>query len=235
MISTPAARPLRSPKAALAAALLPLLGAVGALGTIVIAGGCSSLAARPAQGSQALAIVGHWERDAVHSDDFDAKLRQLLKERQQRMRARHGMGGSRRGAEGGGRDARDFEVLELPQEESDRFRTRMIDDLRPPHVLHITSEADGEAIVVLHEAETAGRRYLPGQTVSRIDDSGAAQINCGWAQQAFEVNAQYVHNATRKWRYEIEPASGMLLLRFEVTDPEIGHLVLATRYRRQAP
>ena len=224
MYSTPGIRPHRSLMAALAALLLPLLGTIG---------GCSSLDARPAQGAQALAIVGRWERDAARSDDFDAKLSQLLAERQQRMRARHGMGGSRRGGDGSGRNGRDFEMLELPQEGSDRFRTRTSDDLRPPRLLNITSEAGGEAILVMHDAETAGRRYLPGQTVSRIDDSGAAQITCGWSQLAFEVNAQYVHNAARRWRYEIEPASGMLLLRFEITDPEIGHLVMATRYRRQ--
>jgi hypothetical protein len=220
--------PLRFPTAAVAAALLALVGATG---------GCSSLAARPAQTGQPPLIIGDWQRDAQHSDDFDAKLGQLLKERQQRLRARHGMGGARRGGEAGNgaRDGRDYEILELPQEESDRFRTRMIDDLRPPRVLRITSDAGGEAIEVRHDAETAGRRYLPGQTVSRIDDSGAAQITCGWEQQAFEVNARYVHNAARSWRYEVEPASGMLLLRFEVNDPEIGHLVLASRYRRQTP
>ena len=226
-----AVHPFRASRAAIAVSLLPLLVAIA---------GCSSLATRPTLAGKALAIVGEWQLDPAHSDDFDAKLGQLLRERQQRMRARHGMGGSRRGGEAGGggrdgRDARDYEMLELPQEGSDRFRTRMIDDLRPPRVLHIASEADDEAIDVMRDAETAGRRYLPGQTVSRIDDSGAAQITCGWNQQAFEVHARYVHNAARNWRYEVEPATGMLLLRFEVTDPEIGHLVMASRYRRPAP
>ena len=226
-------RPFRASRAVIAASLLPLL---------VTIAGCSSLDTRPAQAGQmlagqALTIVGDWQLDAAHSDDFDAKLGQLLKERQQRMRARHGMGGSRRGGEAGGagRDGRDYEVLELPQEGSDRFRTRMIDDLRPPRVLHIASEPGNEAVDVMHDADSAGRRYLPGQTVSRIDDSGAAQITCGWNQQAFEVRARYVHNAARNWRYEVEPATGMLLLRFEVTDPEIGNLVMASRYRRQVP
>ncbi len=213
-----------TPKVALTAALLAL---------IVTFGGCSSLDARPAPGPQAPAIFGHWERDAAHSDDFDAKLNQLLKERQQRMRARHGMG-TRRG-EGGSLDSRDFDRLELPQEGSDRFRTRTSDDLRPARQLSIASEADGEAFIVKQDAETVGRRYQPGQTVSRIDDSGAAQINCGWKLQAFEVHARYVHGATRDWQYQIEPSSGMLLLRFEVNDPEIGRLAMLSRYRRVSP
>jgi hypothetical protein len=209
------------------------------LGALLAAGGCSSLATLPAQAGQP-PIVGDWQRDDAHSDDFDNKLAMLLKERQQRLRARRGMGSSdsRRGGgeQGeGGRDPREFDRLELPQEESERFRSRMVEDLRPPQLLHISNEAGGEAIDMTHDADTTGRRYQPGQTVSRIDDSGAAQINCGWNQRAFEIRAQYVHRATRHWRYEVEPGSGMLLVQFEVTDPEIGHLILASRYRRQAP
>lgn len=210
------------------------------LGALLGNGGCSSLAVLPAQAGQPPPIAGDWQRDEAHSDDFDSKLALLLKERQQRLRARRGMGGgeSRRGGaeQGeGGRDPREFDRLELPQEESERFRARMVDDLRPPRLLHISSEAGGEAIDMTHDAESAGRRYLPGQTVSRIDESGAAQINCGWNHQAFEIHAQYVHRATRNWRYEVEPGTGLLLVHFEVTDPEIGHLILASRYRRQAP
>jgi len=210
------------------------------LSALLANGGCSSLATLPPLAGQPPPIAGDWQRDDAHSDDFDNKLALLLKERQQRMRARRGMGGSdsRRGGgeQGeGGRDPREFDRLELPQEESERFRSRMIDDLRPPRLLHISSEAGGEAIEMKHDMETDGRRYLPGQTVSRIDDSGAAQINCGWNHQAFEIRAQYVHRATRSWRYEVEPGTGMLLVHFEVTDPEIGHLILSSRYRRQAP
>ena len=210
-----------------------LAASLGAL----LTSGCSSLAILPASPGQP-PIAGDWLRDDARSDDFDSKLVLLLKDRQQRMRARRGMGSDSRGggAQGeGGRDPREFDRLELPQEESERFRSRVIEDLRPPHLLHIRGEAGGEAINMMHEAETDGRRYLPGQTVSRIDDSGAAQINCGWNHQAFEIHAQYVHRATRHWRYEVEPGSGMLLVHFEVTDPEIGHLILASRYQRQAP
>lgn len=223
MIAKPAVRPPRSPLTALNALLLPL---------VVTFGGCGSLDARPSSGAQALAIVGHWERDAAHSDDFDAKLNQLIRDRMQRMRARHGMGAGRRAGEAG---SREVEMLELPQEGSDRFRTRTSDELRPPRTLDIASEADGEAIVMRQDAEATGRRYLPGQTVSRIDEGGAAQINCGWSQQAFVVHARYVHSASRDWRYEIEPGSGLLALHFEVNDPEIGRLTMVSRYRRQAP
>ena len=206
---------------------------------LAAASGCASLTSRPVLQGQTLLIAGDWQRDDASSDNFDAKLVQVLRERQQRLRARHGLGASRRNGNeqngsGNSRDPRDFDALELPQEEPERFRSRMVDDLRPPHTLHIAQEAGLDALDMRHDAETANRRYLPGQTVSRIDDSGAAQINCGWEQQAFVIQAQYVHRATRSWHYEVEPATGMLLLRFEVNDPEIGHMNLVSRYRRQS-
>jgi hypothetical protein len=199
------------------------------------------MAVHATPGSQAASIAGDWQRDDANSDDFEAKLALLLKERQQRLRARHGMAGN--GSRGGedadgryrGRDPRDIDILRLPQEAAEQFRRRVVDDLSPARLLHITSEGNGEAVVVTHDAESAGRRYLPGQRVSRIDDSGAAQISCGWENQVFVVRAEYVHRATRSWRYEVEPSTSLLLLRFEVTDPEIGRLSLASRYRRQSP
>jgi len=206
---------------------------------LLAASGCASLSARPAFQAQALIIAGDWQRDEASSDNFDAKLTQVLAERQQLLRARYGAGASQRSGDeqngrGNSRDPRDFDALEMPQEEPERFRSRIVEDLRPPRTLHIAQETGLEALDMRHDAETASRRYLPGQTVSRIDGSGAAQIDCGWNQQAFVIHARYVHSATRSWRYEVEPATGMLLLRFEVNDPEIGHLNLSSRYRRQA-
>ena len=231
MIAPTTQAPRRAPTQVLAAAAMLIALAVGA--------GCSSMAVQPSSGSQGASIAGTWQRDAASSDNFEAKLAVLLRERQQRLRARHGMGGGyRNGDDGEGgyrsRDPRDIDMLRLPQEASEQFRRRMVDDLSPAQQLRITSEGNGEAIIVTLDAESTGRRYLPGQRVSRIDDSGAAQISCGWEDNTFVVHAAYVHNATRSWRYEVEPATGMLLLRFEVNDPEIGKLTLASRYRRQS-
>jgi hypothetical protein len=233
MIVVIALRSRRSPLAVLVAAATALV-------LLTASVSCSSLTVHPSPSNQTSSIAGNWQRDTAGSDDFEAKLALLLKERQQRLRARHGRAenGARNGDDADGRyrgrDPRDFDILQLPQEATEQFRRRMVDDLRPAQLLHITSQGNGEAIDVAYDAETAGRRYLPGQRVSRIDDSGAAQINCGWENQAFVVHAEYVHHATRSWRYEVEPATGMLLLRFEVTDPEIGRLSLTSRYRRQS-
>lgn len=206
---------------------------------LVAASGCTSLTSRPARQDQALVIAGDWQLDEASSDNFDAKLMQVLRERQQRLRTRHGSGAARNGddeQDGGGnrRDLRDFDALEIPQEETARFRSRMVEELRPPRTLHIALESGLEAVNMRHDAETVSRRYLPGQIISRIDDGGAAQISCGWEQQAFVIRAQYVHRATRSWHFEVEPATGRLQLRFEVNDPEIGHMNLLSRYRRQS-
>ncbi len=203
--------------------------------------GCTSLSSsQPAHQGQALVIAGDWQRDEANSDNFDAKLMQVLTERQRRLRARHGPGAGRSGGGdeqdggGNGRDPRDFDAYEIPQEASEHFRSRMVEELRPPHTLQIAQEPGLEAVNMRLDAETVSRHFLPGQTVSRIDEGGAAQISCGWEQQAFVIRARYVHRATRSWHFVVEPATGMLQLRFEVEDPEIGHMILISRYRRQS-
>ena len=207
---------------------------------LVAASGCTSLStSHPVHQGQALVITGDWQRNEASSDNFDAKLMQVLRERQQRLRTRHGSGASRNGddEQGGGgnsRDPRNFDALEIPQEETEHFRSRMVEELRPPRTLYVSQETGLEAVSIRRDAETVSRRYLPGQMVSRIDEGGAAQISCGWEQQAFVIRAQYVHRATRSWHFEVEPATGMLQLRFEVNDPEIGHMNLLSRYRRQS-
>ena len=206
---------------------------------LVAACGCASLSSHPTRQDQVLAIAGDWQRDEASSDNFDAKLAQVLTERQQLLRARYGPGAARSsGDEQAGssnsRDPRDFDAFEIPPEATEHFRSRMLEELRPPRTLYIAQEAGLEAVNMRLDGETVSRHFLPGQTVSRIDDGGAAQITCGWEQQAFVIRARYVHRATRAWHFAVEPATGMLQLRFEVNDPEIGHMNLTSRYRRQA-
>ena len=207
---------------------------------LVAANGCTSLSSRPARQDQALVIAGDWQRDEASSDNFDAKLAQVLTERRQRLRARHGSGAARGSGDeqdGGStsRDPRDFDALQIPQEATEHFRSRMVEELRPPRALHIAQEPGLEAINMRLDAETVSRHFLPGQTVSRIDEGGAAQITCGWEQQTFVIRAHYVHRAVRSWHFAVEPATGVLQLRFEVNDPEIGQMNLISRYRRQSP
>jgi len=227
--------------------------AVLLLGALLGAIGCTSLSTVPAVSPANPGIAGPWVRDDALSDDFDAKLAQVVKARQDKLRARRaasGAGGTgggdtgtrRRGGGGdGGDEYSNPATLEIPPEDAEHFRSRLADDLRPPKTMQIqpaplassNGPSAGTAAVTIRRDQEPERRYLPGQVVSRIDESGAAQIACGWDHEAFVIQAQYVHKASRSWRYEIESASGLLKVRFAVNDPEIGRLDLTTRYRHQ--
>ncbi len=205
-------------------------GCVSAAALLLVA--CTSLATQPsaAQGT----IAGDWQQDAAASEDFDRKLGPLLMQQRERMRPRRG-----RGNAGGDSDDRsavitrinEQDALAVPLEEADKVRTRLVAELRPPARLHI--ELASEAVEITGDADPA-RRFLPGQTVSRIDVSGAANVTSGWDQNAFVVRAKYTNRGARSWRFELEPAGGALRLNFEAQDPEFGDFKLQTRYRRGA-
>lgn len=195
---------------------------------------CSSLATQPAGASTALA--GTWQLDAAGSDDFDRMLGPLLEAERERLRPRHGHAnpGDRRGGgdddrSGAGPGRGEPDALVMPPEDPDKMRTRMVTELRPPARLQIALV--GDTVEITGDAEPA-RQFLPGQSVSRIDTTGAASLASGWDQSAFVLRAKYTNRGSRSWRYEPEPAGAALRLSFEAEDPEFGRFKLQTRYRR---
>lgn len=200
------------------------------------AGACGTLATVPPPAGAALA--GQWQQDSAASDNFEAKLKPLLETQRRRMLPRHGAAGERRGGGSGDRDSGDVNIpgseayaLIVPPEEPDKVRSRLGDELRPPAALLIA--IDGEALEIRPDSEPS-RRFLPDQTVSRIDSSGAANVESGWDQQAFVIRAHYTNRSERSWRYELESGSNLLRVSFEANAPEFGHFALQTRYRRVA-
>jgi hypothetical protein len=197
---------------------------------------CTSLAAQPSAAQ--VTMAGDWQLDKSASEDFDRKHETLLAQQRERMRPKHGRGGMGGGRGGEGEDRsgaisriNELDALAVPPEEADKVRTRLGDELRPPAKLHIGLA--GDAVEITGDADPA-RRFLPGQTVSRIDVSGAASVTSGWDQNAFVVRAKYTNRGARSWRFEIEPSGGALRLSFEAQDPEFGNFKLQTRYRRAA-
>ena len=192
---------------------------------VLATSGCATLATQPT--AAPVSIAGQWQLDVVNSDDFDRKLVPLLEIQRRRMLPRHGsvgVAGSRRGSEN-----EDVEALIMPPEEPEKVRARLTAELRPPKTLNVV--VTGDAVEIAGDAEPA-RRFLPGQSVSRIDTSGAASLLSGWDQRAFVVRARYTNRASRSWRYEVEPATGTLRVNFEADDSEFGKLTLQTQYRR---
>jgi hypothetical protein len=206
---------------------------VNSLALLIVAlgcGGCSTLATTPVATNSPL--VGDWQQDPASSENFDAKLMEVLKAQRERMRQRrnrggYGMPGGRGGGYGG--PGSEYDPLMMPPDEPEKERARLADGLRPPSKLRVAQNSDGVDITT--DAESP-REFVPGQTVSRIDTSGAANVTSGWDQGAFVVRAKYTNRSSRSWSYEYEPSSGMLRLDFETQDPEFGSFKLQTRYRR---
>ena len=205
-------------------ALGRLLRAGLALAASFAVAACGTLATQPAAPAT---LAGDWQQDVAASDNFERKLAPLLEAQRERMRPRHGSamaGGSRRDAR-----ADEPEPLLMPPEDPDQVRARLTLELRPPAKLRIALV--GDTVEVTNDADPV-RQFQPGQPVSRIDRSGAASLASGWDHRAFVVRARYTNHSARSWRYELEPASGLLRLGFEANDPEFGRLTLQTRYRR---
>jgi hypothetical protein len=214
---------MRSLSISLAAWVATLAAALGS-------SGCTTMAAAPDATTPALA--GDWQQDPAASEDFDSKFKAVLKAQRERMRPRRGRGGMPDGRGGGGiGPGSEYDPLLLPPDEPEKVRSRLAGGLRPPEKLHIALTADG---VEMSADDEPAREFLAGQTVSRIDTSGAASITSGWDQNTFLVRAKYTNRSSRSWRYDIEPSTGMLRLDFETDDPEFGSFKLQTRYRRAA-
>ncbi len=215
----------RRQRAALAGAA-----SIVALAVALGCGGCNTLATAPVATDSSL--VGDWQQEPASSENFDSKLIEVLKAQRERMRQRRnrgGMGGGMGGGRGYGGPGSEYDPLMLPPDEPEKERTRLADGLRPPTKLHIAQDPDGVQITTDTESS---REFVPGQTVSRIDTSGASNVTSGWNQGAFVVRAKYTNRSSRSWHYEYEPTSGMLRLDFEAQDPEFGNFKLQTRFRR---
>ena len=134
-------------------------------------GGCSTLATTPAATNSPL--VGDWQQDRASSEDFDAKLMDVLKAQRERMRQRRNRGMGMPGGRGGGYGGpgSEYDPLMMPPDEPEKERTRLADGLRPPSKLRFAQDPDG--VEIMTDAESP-REFVPGQTVSRIDKIGRA-------------------------------------------------------------
>jgi hypothetical protein len=185
-------------------------------------GACLSLSPHPTK--LPVTMAGNWRQDAAASDNFEAKLAEVIEHERQRLQPRHGAPVAR-----GGAPATPIEPLAMPQEEPDKERKRLADDLRPAQTLRIAF--NGDAVEITRDSNEM-RSFQPEQTVSRIDSSGAASVTSGWNDRAFEIRARYTNKAARSWRLEVDTATDTLHLHFEADDLDFGRLVLQTVYRR---
>lgn len=193
------------------------------LAAALLALGCQSLSPQPT--AAGASISGSWQADLAASDNFDQKITPLVAQVRRHEMPRMAQAGDP--AAGGG-TAR-IDPLFMPPEDPAKLRTRLADDLRPAATLRIA--VVGEGVEITRDAEPT-RQFLPSQSVSRIDTSGAARLECGWDQGAFVIHAKYTNRGARSWRLEHDAATDTLKVTFKANNPEFGQLELHTLYRR---
>jgi hypothetical protein len=190
--------------------------------------GCRSLTAEP---PHAVPISGRWLLDPAQSDDFDLKVTQWMNaqqlKRQKALRNRGGGGPLPSDADQGGLGYYGL----LPAEAPDKIRARFNETLRPATMLHI--EQTDSDVDIDADGEPA-RSYTPLLRVSRIDTSGAANIDAGWKKSGFEIQAKYADGELHIYRYEIDAATGQLLVTLLVHDEIMSKWQVRSRYRRQS-
>ena len=168
-------------------------------------------------------MAGEWRADAANSDDFDRKLVPLLQQAHRHEQPRPAADGQPPVGAGA------IDPLVMPPEDPVKLRTRLAEDLRPAAALRIALIGGG--VEITRDSEPV-RQFSPGQSVSRIDTSGASNVESGWEQSAFVIHAKYTNRGTRSWRLEHDTASDTLRVTFAANNPEFGHLELHTLYRR---
>lgn len=168
-------------------------------------------------------LAGHWQYDADASDDFAARLAQLMAEQRKRQRPRgmRGMSEAERAA---------TLPEEPPLEAEDRVRARLEETLKPARDLVIALR--GSDVELTSDNEPT-RTLTLGRPVSRMDSSGTAQITAQWQGSTLAIRARYTHRAVRLQQYSLDRRSDTLRVRLQVNDPASGRMELQSVYRRK--
>jgi hypothetical protein len=170
-------------------------------------------------------LAGHWQYDAGASDDFSARLAQLIAEQRKRQRPR--------GMRGVPEAERALTLPEEPPlEAADRVQARLEETLRPAHDLLIALR--GSDIELTSDDEPT-RTLTPGRPLARMDSSGTAQITAQWQGATLVIRARYTHRAVRLQQYSLDRRSDTLRIKLQVNDPAIGRMELQSVYRRKPP
>jgi len=186
----------------------------------------STLAPQPTPAAETNAsLAGHWQYDAGASDDFSARLAQLIAEQRKRQRPR-GM----RGVSEAERAAALPE--EPPLEAIDRVQSRLEETLKPARDLLIALR--GSDIELTSDNEPT-RTLTPGRPLARMDSSGTAQITAQWQGPTLVIRARYTNRAVRLQQYSLDRRSDTLRIKLQVNDPAIGRMELQSVYRRKPP
>jgi hypothetical protein len=202
------------------------------------------------------ALSGHWHLDSAASDNLNSMVTRAVDSAEQKLRARHGLGGARGrgagrrgdggsgggsgggpggGAGPGGGDgdatittADEFGNITAIGPDFRQLRERLLQTLQAPDMLVVNVQPD--QVKIQHDGLPA-RDYQPGESLTRLDEYGTAVLQARWSGGAFELRERYTNGARLTERYEVG-RDGTLTCTRSLADPTVGKLLVKSVYRR---
>lgn len=168
---------------------------------------------------QDVRVAGHWVRDKSASDDFDAKVSQLMSQRQRRARPAQPPP-----TEG------DVPPLAVRADDTiEQARLQFVETLKPADELRIG--IDGSMLTILADDQPL-RRFTFGQSVTRMDASGTAEVTATMSGSTLHIRARYANRALRTYQYGLDRSGDLLRMTMIFSDPQAGRLEIHSTYRR---
>lgn len=209
-----------------------------ALAAVAAFAGCAST-----PGTADPQLQGHWRVDSAASDDATARITNAIGSAQKREAARRRRaatefsarpGGSSEGGAGeagtGDDDeaANNFDLGARIGPNFQQLRQRLLQTLASPTTLTFTVLSDD---VQIERDGLPGREYQPGDTITRFEEYGTAQLRSAWKDHAFVLTERYTSGARLEERYALD-AHGALVYTRSLRDPTIGRIEIRSVYRR---
>jgi len=191
-------------------------------------------------------LAGHWRLDPAASDNVTTLVASAVARAQARLRRHHGSaafagrgGGGAGGANGGAGDSGQDEQFDTAGDllgnggtigpDFRELRQRLMDALSTSTTLVVSVQPDE---VDIQRDDLPARQYQPGESITRYDEYGTANLSSRWQGRAFELRERYTSGARLEEFYEIDPGGALLYLR-TLRDPTVGKLQVKSIYRRR--
>ena len=168
-------------------------------------------------------LAGSWVLVEGASDNFDAAMTTYIaasRERQTQRRVRR---------------LSDIEQIagaqdDVPPEEAERTRTRLIEAFKPTANLLVV--LNGESLTVT-TADGLSRSYTLEENATRMDSSGVATVSARWSGSALVIRSKYTNKAMHSQQLSLDRTGNILTVLLLVKDPSSAQLQINSTYRRE--
>lgn len=223
-----------------------------ALAALAALAGCASTPGPPNPQLQ-----GAWRLDSAASDNVAALIGNAIRTAQNRRRRRHGGGSgfgppgagpggaggtsegpggeaggdADEGPQGGAQTGADLDAGGLIGPDFQALRERLQQTLGSPRSLRFRIQ--GDDVLIQHD-DLPARDYQPGESITRFDEYGTAQVRASWKDGGLTIAERFTSGARLEQRYALD-AHGALVFTRALRDPTVGRLELKSIYRRTGP